>query len=529
MLVPDQDGNLVAATRKKVRLIGSAEIEREYGFKLSELDFSNYKVVDRKTQQEIKGNWEIQYDADEDQFPDTIPGIDETGYYRITAVFTPDDLEYQSLKTKFSLYIRKLTPTITLTAAATPDATVEHHSATLTATVTGKNDIAELTGEVTFYYQEKGKNEKKLGTVKVENGKAVYTWEDIPTGNYTLRAEYGGDDYYKKVEGTTIYDKSKASQAALKIVPVGKKTVGDKPFALVVTGGSGTGAISYAVTAGDSVTVDESTGLVTILKAGSSTITVTKAADENYREATATITIVVEEKSTDLWFAVLLKRYSTKYPVIVSVNGEATVTSSTGEDAVYYKKNITCTITPDEGWEIESVIANGEDLGAVSEFTLKRVTKLQTVVVNLIQSCVNPYDDVAADNAAVQYVTENGLMTAVEDGKFAPDAAATRALVTDILYTLAGKPTFASSVTINDAADNLALNWAVANEFFALDENGLVHPDAELTLEALNGIFNLYASTTDVAYITADDMTATATRAHVAEAVYMLCTISEEG
>ena len=275
--------------------------------------------------------------------------------------------------------------------------------------------------------------------------------------------------------------------------------------------------------------ISGSTGLVTILKAGSSTITVTKAPDANYCEATATITIVVEEKSTDLWFAVLLKRYSTKYPVIVSVNGEATVTSSTGEDAVYYKKNITYTITPDEGWEIESVIVNGKDLGAVSEFTLKRVTKLQTVVVNLIQSCVNPYDDVAADNAAVQYVTENGLMTAVEDGKFAPDAAATRALVTDILYTLAGKPTFESSVTINDAADNLALNWAVANEFFALDENGLVHPDAELTLEALNGIFNLYASTTDVAYITADDMTATATRAHVAEAVYTLCTISVEG
>ena len=67
---------------------------------------------------------------------------------------------------------------------------------------------------------------------------------------------------------------------------------GDEPFTLTVSGGSGTGAVSYAV-AGESVVYDETNGTFTVVKTGESTIIITKAADEDYNEATAVLTITV--------------------------------------------------------------------------------------------------------------------------------------------------------------------------------------------------------------------------------------------
>lgn len=83
-------------------------------------------------------------------------------------------------------------------------------------------------------------------------------------------------------------------QQTLAIEAVGEKTYGDAAFSLNVTGGEGSGALSYEVTSGDSVKVDEN-GLVTVVKTGESVITVKKAADDIYNETSATITITVKQ------------------------------------------------------------------------------------------------------------------------------------------------------------------------------------------------------------------------------------------
>ncbi len=57
----------------------------------------------------------------------------------------------------------------------------------------------------------------------------------------------------------------------------------------------GDGALSYAVTAGDAVTVDAD-GNITAVSAGNATITVTAAATANYKEATKDISVVISEK-----------------------------------------------------------------------------------------------------------------------------------------------------------------------------------------------------------------------------------------
>jgi len=64
-----------------------------------------------------------------------------------------------------------------------------------------------------------------------------------------------------------------------------------------VSGGTGTGALSFAVTAGNAVSVAASTGMVTIERAGTATVTVTKAADNNHNPISATVDIVVEKRA----------------------------------------------------------------------------------------------------------------------------------------------------------------------------------------------------------------------------------------
>jgi hypothetical protein len=59
------------------------------------------------------------------------------------------------------------------------------------------------------------------------------------------------------------------------------------------TGGSGTGAVSYASTTAGVCSVDASTGVITIVTAGTCSITVTKAADTNFNVATTSYTVII--------------------------------------------------------------------------------------------------------------------------------------------------------------------------------------------------------------------------------------------
>jgi hypothetical protein len=75
-----------------------------------------------------------------------------------------------------------------------------------------------------------------------------------------------------------------------------EKTYGDDPYTkAITTNGSGTGAITYASSDETVATVNITTGEVTILKAGNTTITATKTEDTTYAEATASYLLTVEK------------------------------------------------------------------------------------------------------------------------------------------------------------------------------------------------------------------------------------------
>ena len=132
----------------------------------------------------------------------------------------------------------------------------------------------------------------------VSNGTAVVTWDTVPGQIYTFTAKYVpavSDSYYVtgevQIAGYVVTQITPASLLA--VIPV-STTYGDLPFDIDVSGGSGTGLLSYEVTSGNAVTVD-SNGEVTIRKAGPAEITITKAADNNYYSTSVKVTLEVEK------------------------------------------------------------------------------------------------------------------------------------------------------------------------------------------------------------------------------------------
>lgn len=91
----------------------------------------------------------------------------------------------------------------------------------------------------------------------------------------------------------------KQLQAALSIESVPEKVYGDEPFELSVTGGSGTGILTYDVSNGENIQVSAN-GLVRILGVGESTITVTKAEDENYVSVSQNVVIKVNPRPVNV-------------------------------------------------------------------------------------------------------------------------------------------------------------------------------------------------------------------------------------
>lgn len=103
---------------------------------------------------------------------------------------------------------------------------------------------------------------------------------DWNAGDYRITAKYNGSFGGKASTNTQVLTIAKASQSALSIDKVQDKKYGELPIQLTVTGGSGTGEVSYTVVSGPGV-VSES-GLLTITGVGDIVVTATKAADHNY-------------------------------------------------------------------------------------------------------------------------------------------------------------------------------------------------------------------------------------------------------
>ncbi|RFZ76575.1 hypothetical protein DS742_22710 [Lacrimispora amygdalina] len=228
-----------------------------------------------------------------------VPTVSNSGY---EVTFTPNantTANYDAITGTthtVAITVSKATPAVTVNAVVSDDA--GSRKATLTATVTGAGDGENPTGAVKFVNSTSGSDEDIVGAtaVTITGGKATYTWTGLASQIYKVKAVYNGSGNYNTATSTELsFDTNKQNQAALSMESIGTKTYGDGTFTLSATGGNGGGAVTFE--SSDPTIVSIAGTTATIHKAGTVTITATKAADSTYNEATASVSLTVGKKA----------------------------------------------------------------------------------------------------------------------------------------------------------------------------------------------------------------------------------------
>ena len=173
---------------------------------------------------------------------------------------------------------------------------------------------------------------------------------------------------------------------------------------------------------------------------------------------------------------------------------------------------VTITVYPNDGYELDELVVtdsrgNEIDLDARSatRFTFTMPGGKVTVEASFVreggqtQTPQTTFADVPASAwycDAVEYVYENGLMSGVSGGRFAPDDTLTRAMLVQTLYAMEGRPAAASAGFADVASGDWyasAVNWAAANGVVSgVSETGF-GPNNALTREQLALILYRFA------------------------------------
>ena len=163
------------------------------------------------------------------------------------------------------------------------------------------------------------------------------------------------------------------------------------------------------------------------------------------------------------------------------------------------------TITPDSGYRISYVLADGKRVGAVESYTFEDVQKGHTIEAVFAKENPsrggNPFTDVDEDawyGEAVRYVYEKGLMSGTSAAAFEPNANTTRAQMAAIFCRLDGSPAVEGRNNYTDVEYGSwyydAVTWARQSGVMSGYGNNLFGPNDPVTRQQLAAMFCNYAN-----------------------------------
>ncbi len=246
--------------------------------------------------------------------------VNKAGTVKITATLSGD--HYENISDSYILVIKKADQTGFAFENAPSELTWQKETMDAFALINGKGE-----GAVTWSII----NGTDVATVSAD-GKITL----LKAGTFTIQAQKAEDDCYNASEIiTAIITVNPAAQKDFGFGETEKVTVtyndnGNK-YTLAATGGQSSKDIVYTVISGDAATVDETSGVVSIAKAGTVIIQATKPADDQYKEITDTYELTIEKDE---------QRYTlTETGTVALKYGTTSYTNIAKADTLVSKKN----------------------------------------------------------------------------------------------------------------------------------------------------------------------------------------------
>ncbi len=207
---------------------------------------------------------------------------------------------------------------------------------------------------------------------------------------------------------------------------------------------------------------------------------------------------------------------STSHYTVKASAGPGGKISPSGNVSVREGQSQTFTITPDEGYKIKKVEADGQSLGAVTSYTFENVRQTHTITAAFEAIEVpqfpesedeetgplvvnNPFLDVSEENwfyDEVLYVYGKGIMLGVSSHLFAPDTPLSRGMFVTLLYRMSGESGLYENLFSDIPAGawyEKAAAWATAKGICQGIGDGLFAPEQEITREQLAVMLYNYA------------------------------------
>jgi hypothetical protein len=178
-------------------------------------------------------------------------------------------------------------------------------------------------------------------------------------------------------------------------------------------------------------------------------------------------------------------------------------TAASGED-------VTLTVTPDEGYQMESLTVTDSKSNALplteedGRYTFQMPDTAVTITATFAAArhdCTGEaFSDVDTDewyHEAVDYALESGLMSGYGDGTFGPENDLTRAMLVQILYNREENPAVEVQLDFTDVPENAwyaqAVRWAVSEGIVEGYGNGRFGPNDKITRQDLAVMLWRYA------------------------------------
>ena len=196
---------------------------------------------------------------------------------------------YSDYTTQVSIEVKKSKQT-NLTASASPSSLTYSNSPSPTATITAAGGSG--TGLVSYALDS-----SSIGICSLNSNVVTV----LAAGDCLVNVTKAGDVNYAEATASVTIKIAKGSQAALTASPANSTIVFDPTnpatTTLATSGGSGTGAVSFAVNPNSSTICSIDGNKVTALAPGSCSIVATKAGDDNFNSITAVAVVTIAKAS----------------------------------------------------------------------------------------------------------------------------------------------------------------------------------------------------------------------------------------